>query len=823
MLQSITKRDGTIEEFIPSKLNKWAIWSTESLGDRVDWSGVVLEAMSNCKPVERSQNLQNELINACIRKKDWPHNVMAGKLYAAWLHKDIYGDKMIKIQDLHKDLVKRDLMINMGYTDIEYQILESVIDHSRDFNYAHSQIKQIYRKYSITNLVTNTRYETPQYTFMRMAMHLASDVLYSESKLKLVKDFYDEFSLNRINAPTPNYVNLGTKLNGYASCCLYTVGDNNESIDAGDLIASKMTAMSAGIGTHHNLRSIGDPVRGGRFPHGGKRPYFATTAKSVVKGVQAGRAGAATFYFDIFEKEAKDLIMLQNPRTPEAKRNRDVHFAVMTNSLFAKKARDNKDIFSFNSFTAPDLHKALFSGDPVKFEELYNKYEADDSFKKEYTNARELCYAMLYQWEEVSTLYHFNVEEANRHTAFQEPIYSSNLCLEVTEPTSPYDKLTDLYSSGDLGSVTIQTNSITEKTISGILKLKYNDMVVISGKGFSYAGALEIGDQFTLYRKEHAELTSVSTVVKVIEKVIPPEVALCSLGSLVLDNIQSDEQYQKSAELCLLMIDKCIHMSHYVLPHIGYTAKSRLNAGVGHVGLATVLARKGLKYSSQEGRDEIHRIAERHAYFVIKASLKLGKELGNAPWMHKTKWPNGWLPIDTYKKSVDELTTVPLAYDWETLRKEIIANGGIRNSCLINLMPTESSSKASGVPNGPYPVRALSIKKTDENNTVDWVATDSDLLVDKYEIGYDIPSERMIECYAILQKFTDQSISADTYRDRSTDVMLSDRQILTDYLLMMRYGVKSKYYSNTLTNTRDNTGAKVEVTIEENCGDSCKL
>jgi ribonucleoside-diphosphate reductase alpha chain len=488
----------------------------------------------------------------------------------------------------------------------------------------------------------------------------------------------------------------------------------------------------------------------------------------------------------------------------------------MTNSLFAKKARDNKDIFSFNCFTAPDLHKALFSGDSVRFEKLYNKYEADNTFKKEYVNARDLCYAMLYQWEEVSTLYHFNIEEANRHTSFQEPIHSSNLCLEVTEPTSPYDKLIDLYSLGDLGSVTI-------KTESGLLKLKYNQAVYIFNKGISYAGSLNADDRFKLLKKECAETTAVITVKELIEKTTPPEVALCSLGSLVLSNIDSDEQYQKSAELCLLMIDKCIHMSHYVLPHIGYTAKNRLNAGVGHVGLATVLARKNLKYSSQEGRDEIHKIAERHAYFVIRASLKLGKELGNAPWIHKTKWVNGWLPVDTYNKAVDELTSVSLTYDWETLRKEIIDNGGIRNSCLINLMPTESSSKASGVPNGPYPIRALSIKKSDENNTVDWVATDSDLLTDKYEIGYDIPSERMIECYAILQKFTDQSISADTYRDRSTDVMLSDRQILTDYLLMMKYGVKSKYYSNTLTNVRDNTGNKIEVTIEENCGDSCKL
>jgi ribonucleoside-diphosphate reductase alpha chain len=94
MLKQIIKRDGTVELYTPSKLNKWAMWATDSLGDRVDWSGVVLDALSNCKETEKSQNLQKELINACLYKKDWPHNVMAGRLYAAWLHKALYGDEM---------------------------------------------------------------------------------------------------------------------------------------------------------------------------------------------------------------------------------------------------------------------------------------------------------------------------------------------------------------------------------------------------------------------------------------------------------------------------------------------------------------------------------------------------------------------------------------------------------------------------------------------------------------------------------------------------------------------------------------------------------
>ena len=151
----------------------------------------------------------------------------------------------------------------------------------------------------------------------------------------------------------------------------------------------------------------------------------------------------------------------------------------------------------------------------------------------------------------------------------------------------------------------------------------------------------------------------------------------------------------------------------------------RLNAGVGITGLAHYLAKNGVFYNTKEGYRVIHEVAERHSYHLIKASLRLGKELGNAPWIHKTKWPEGWLPIDTYKKQVDSIADFKLKYDWERLRQEIIANKGIRNSSLVAFMPNESSSKANGLPNSIYPVRNTFLMKTDGTGNVEWVAKDS--------------------------------------------------------------------------------------------------
>jgi ribonucleoside-diphosphate reductase alpha chain len=343
----------------------------------------------------------------------------------------------------------------------------------------------------------------------------------------------------------------------------------------------------------------------------------------------------------------------------------------------------------------------------------------------------------------------------NRHTPHKDPIYQSNLCLELSQPTSEYSDMMDLYSTED------------------------------HGRG---------------------------------------EVSMCSLAGIIPSNINSQEEYEDVAYYALLMIDKCIHRSHYELPHIGVTAKARMNAGVGLIGVAHYVAKNHVEYGSSEAKRLIHELAEQHAYSVIKASLRLGKELGNAPWINKTKWVDGWLPIDTYKKSVDSVVDNTLLLDWEELRKGIIANKGIRNSSLINHMPSESSSKASATTNGVYPIRQLAILKTDENNTVYWAAPDAEKLSKWYKSAWSITTKDMIDSYAIIQKFTDQSISADEYRVLEDDETVGTDEIISNYLYMTKMGMKTRYYLNTKTSSSIHNENGIEV-IEEDTDDcvSCKL
>lgn len=730
MIETIIKRDGSKEPFTPSKLNQWGEWAANTLGDYVDWPSVVLETVSGLNGECTSAFLQDRLIRTCLDFDSWAYNRMAGRLYATIIRKDLYeSEGLPTVKALHNKLQQLGYMEHLDYSAEEYAQVEDIIDHERDFTYAHYQIHTHLTKYAISDRVNDVFYETPQFIYMRMAMALSVDQP-RERRMTDVAKFYEHLSMNRINAPTPNHVNLGTPLRGYASCCLYAADDNAKSIAIGNHIANTMTYMSAGIGAYMQIRSLNDPVRGGVIRHQGKLPYYRAIVGEVKANLQNGRGGACTTYFPIFDPEVETLLRLKNPMSTEDRRIRGLDYSWGGNRYFARKVARNEEVFLFNCFTAPDLYDALYSDDEARFAELYEKYEADDNFKKTFVNARELLIVAENEWNETGRVYEHNIYEINHHTPFNDKIYSSNLCSEIALPTKPYQDMMDLYSDD-----------------------------------------------------EHVE----------------GEVATCNLGGICIDKIESEEQYEEVAYYVLLMIDKCIHLAHYELPHIGVTSKARLNAGVGILGLAHAMAENKLRYTDMDGKKFIHEVAERHYYYLLKASLRLGKELGNAPWMHKTKWPEGWLPLDTYNKNVDGIAPFKNQYDWEALRAAIVENGGIRNSVLAAHMPTETSANASGTTNGLYPIRELTMIKTDNQRVNYWAAPNSDQLGRYYQSAWTIPAQDMADMYAIVQKWTDQAISADFYREVIGDTFIESTEMIRDYLYRVRMGLKTKYYMNQRT------------------------
>jgi len=815
MISNIVKRDGRTEPFSAEKVNGWGIWASKSLGGFVDWSSVVMQAVAKLPEETTSEKLQQQLIRECLDAGGWAHQRMAGRLYASLTRKELYNASKEKelpsVKELHERLIEKGYMVKLDYSDEEYKCVEEIIKHERDYKYAWSQLQHIRSKYALRDHVSGVEFESAQFTFMRMAMALAEDEP-KKDRLHHLKQWYDHLSNNRLNAPTPNFVNLGTPLNGYASCCLYYTDDDEDSMEVGDHIARKMTVMSAGIGGNINSRSLGDPVRGGRIRHQGKLPYFNALSGAVRSSMQNGRGGACTTYVSAYDPEIATIIRLKHPMSPEDKRIRTIDYGIAINKHLARKARLNEDIFLFNIFTAPDLNEALYSGEAGKFERIYAEYEANPDFKKTYVSARKLVIDIMTMGYETGRLYLFMADEANINTPFLDPIHSSNLCAEILEPTEAYLHMTEVYKPHAIGHIKIELANLETVTLAApgaVDVMRDGKKQVVAAQDLRRGDtildnqyvSLMFDDGPRTFQWPHGKVG----VYKVVSLRREPEVALCSLAAIVVPNISSPEEYESVAYYALKMIDKCIHKSDYPLEHVGYTAKSRLNAGVGTTGLAHHLARKKLKYTSEEGKREAFRMAELHMYSLLKASLRLGKELGNAPWMHRTKWPQGWLPIDHPSRIKDELG-FEYEQDWEGLRAQIIENKGLRFSCHAANMPVESSSKASGCSNADYPVRGLTLSKTDGGNTIDWAAPDSDKLQRWYQLAWDIPYQDMVHHYALKQHFTDQSSSADFWRRLEDDETITDDEMLDHFTLMVKYGMKTRYYQNTkVSSSRMNT------------------
>jgi ribonucleoside-diphosphate reductase alpha chain len=742
MIKSIIKRSGKEEEFSAEKVNGWGEWAAKALHGRVDWGEAVLHAVSVLPEKCSSEDLQNALIDFCLNKKTWEYNLMAGRLYYGLIVKKFYGKKVPTVRELHRQMIDYGLLVDMGYSDEEYEEIEHIINHKLDLKNTHFEIHQIRHKYALRDKIAGKEFETPQFVYMRMAMALSQ---FEKDRIENIRRFYDHFSHKRINVPTPYYTNLGTKMNGFASCCVYTTHDTAPSLAAGDHIGYMMTVMSAGIGSHIKTRSLGDSIRNGLIVHQGKIPYYRALVGAVGANLQNGRGGAATVYYTAFDPEVEVIAKLKNPMTPAVKQVRGCDYSFGSNKFFAKKAALDEDVALFSYGDAPELYEAQY-GSSEEFEQKYNEFLQSDK-PRTMISARKLLVMILNEGYETGRHYLHFFDEMNTHTPFKDKIYSSNLCAEIALPTKGYASVKELYEP-------------------------YQE-----GNG---------------------------------------EIGLCNIGGIIVSNVENDEQYADVAYYVLKMIDFGIHYSDYVFKNLEDTAKSRLSAGVGILGLAHLMAKKNKKYSTQDGKDFIHEVCETHSWHLINASLRLGKERGNAPWMHKTKWPEGWLPIDTYNKKVDNLVSAGNKRDWESLRKRIIENGGIRNSVCIAHMPGESSSLGSGTTNGPYPIRDYDLVKTNETMVLNYVAPDSTVLKDKYEIAWEIPSEDLIDCYAIMQKWTDQAISCDLYRKVQGDEKVGSSEMIKLYLRMAKYGVKTRYYINS------KTAKGIDLNATEVC-ESCSL
>ena len=313
------------------------------------------------------------------------------------------------------------------------------------------------------------------------------------------------------------------------------------------------------------------------------------------------------------------------------------------------------------------------------------------------------------------------------------------------------------------------------------------------------------------------------------------EIALCILSAVNVGKVKDDEEFEELCDLSVRGLEELIDYQDYPVIAAEKSTKARRSLGVGFIGLAHYLAKLGFNYDSQEAWDAVHGLAESFQYYLLKASNQVAKEKGACEYFSRTKYSDGILPIDTYKKDVDEISSNRLQHDWETLRTQIQAHG-LRHSTLSAQMPSESSSVVSNATNGIEPPRGfLSIKKS-KKGPLKQIVPQYQTLKNNYTLLWDMPSNRgYINVVAVMQKFFDQAISGnwsynpENYPDNEVPVSVMAQDFLTTY----KYGWKTSYYQNTYDNKTDeikeptqNINDLIDEILsskgEEDC-DSCKI
>ena len=445
----VIKRNGDRVPYDEEFIHKIVWMSCEGLDD-VSVSDIVLHAGIQVYDGIKTTQIHDMLIKSAADKisiETPNYQYVAARLNMYKIRKIAYGrwdpptlldhiEKMVSGGWYDKDILAK-------YSREEIQDLDKYINHSLDMKFSYAATKQFTGKYLVQNRVTREVVESPQMALMCISMSLFGN--FSEDRIernKMVRDMYYHLSHNDISLPTPIMSGVRTPMKQFSSCVLMECDDSLDSIAGVGSAIIKYVSQKAGIGINiGRIRAKGTPVRGGTVYHTGVTP-FIKYFQSAVQSCSAGgiRVGAATIYFPIWHYEIEDLLVLRNNRGIEENRAIHLDYGVQINGYLYKKLQKDESITLFSPHEVPDLYNAFFS-DQDKFEWLYEKYSFDDKIKyKKTIKAIDLFSLLMMERSSTGRIYIMNADHCNTHSSFLPsvaPIRQSNLCAEITLPTSP--------------------------------------------------------------------------------------------------------------------------------------------------------------------------------------------------------------------------------------------------------------------------------------------------------------------------------------------------------------------------------------------------
>lgn len=727
-----TKRDGRKEPINLDKIHRVIDWAAQGLNN-VSVSQVELRSHIQFYDGIRTDDIHETIIKSAadlISEETPDYQYLAARLSIFHLRKIAYGQfeppHLFDHVTTLTELGKYDPHLLRDYSREEFDALNSHLDHWRDMNFSYAAVKQLEGKYLVQNRVTKKIYESPQFLYILVAMSLFANYK-GQTRLDLIKRFYDAVSTFKISLPTPIMSGVRTPTRQFSSCVLIECDDSLDSINATSSAIVKYVSQRAGIGVNAGrIRALGSEIRGGEAQHTGCLPFYKLFQSAVKSCSQGGvRGGAATLFYPLWHLEVESLLVLKNNRGVEENRVRHLDYGVQINRLMYQRLIKGQNITLFSPHDVPGLYDSFFA-DQDEFERLYAQYEADDSIRKRSLPAVDLFSLVMQERAGTGRIYIQNVDHCNTHSPFDPavaPVRQSNLCMEIALPTHPLNDIND-----------------------------------------------EEG-----------------------------EIALCTLSAFNLGALESLDELEGLADLVVRALDALLEYQDYPVKAALNATNKRRSLGVGVINYAYYLAKNGTNYTSDAALGLTHRTFEAIQYYLLKASVQLSREFGPCDAFNETTYAKGILPIDTYKKDLDAVCSEPLLLDWESLRADI-QKDGLRNSTLTALMPSETSSQIANATNGIEPPRGLVSVKQSKDGILRQVVPEIDRLRDQYQLLWKMPSnEGYLKLVGIMQKFVDQSISANTNYDptRFEGGRVPMKQLLKDLLQVYKLGIKTLYYHNT--------------------------
>ena len=448
----VTKRDGSKESIDLEKIHRVVHWASQDL-DNISVSQVEINAQLAFFDGIRTEDIHETIIKSAadLISTDVPdYQYLAARLAIFHLRKKAYKSftppslidhvtKLTKLGIYDKDILDK-------YNASEFEEFNNYIDHWRDMKFSYAAVKQLEGKYLVQNRVTGDIHESPQMLYMLVGMCLFQEYK-GKARIDIVKRFYDASSNFKISLPTPIMAGVRTPTRQFSSCVLIETDDDLDSISAASGAIVKYVSQRAGIGINAGkIRAIGSPIRGGEATHTGCIPFFKHFHTAVKSCSQGGvRGGAATLFYPLWHLEVEGLIVLKNNTGTDENRIRHLDYGVQFNGLMYERFLKDENITLFSPNDVPGLYDSFFA-DQKKFKKLYEKYEKDDSIRKQQISARELFAMFMKERANTGRIYLQNVDHCNTHGAFdpsQAPIKQSNLCMEITLPTKPLYSVQD--------------------------------------------------------------------------------------------------------------------------------------------------------------------------------------------------------------------------------------------------------------------------------------------------------------------------------------------------------------------------------------------